>query len=133
MEGFRACQAKRAAVSRFRRDVQHDRAEGRAAHPRVRDAHHVLDAGARELARNRQIAGFGHAGAADRPGILQNQEIIRRHVEVRAVHTRRKIFQRRKDDGTAFLLEQVLVGRRALEDRAARRQRAEQRDDAADR
>src|SRR5437879_8553045 len=37
------------AGGRFRRDVQHDGAERRAAHPRIRDPHHVLDAGAPEL------------------------------------------------------------------------------------
>ena len=36
--------AERPADGRLRRDVQHDRAEGGAAHARVGDAHHVLDA-----------------------------------------------------------------------------------------
>src|SRR6266852_4674470 len=49
---------ERPTARRIRRHVQHDRTIGGAAHPRVRDAHHVLNPGARELRRDRQIAGL---------------------------------------------------------------------------
>src|SRR5438876_6829185 len=45
-------QRQRAADRGFRRDVQHDGAKGSAAHPRIRDPHHVLDAAARQPPRN---------------------------------------------------------------------------------
>ena len=113
------------------RHVQHDRAIGGAAHPRVRNAHHVLDPGARELLRDRQIAGLGHPRSGERPGILQHQEIVRGHVEAGIVDARRQILERGKDDRPPLLLEQFRVGGRALEDRALGRQRAEQRDEPA--
>ena len=40
-------QAERAADRRFGRDVEHDRAKRGAAHARIRDPDHVLDARAR--------------------------------------------------------------------------------------
>jgi predicted metal-dependent enzyme (double-stranded beta helix superfamily) len=43
--------------------VQHDGAGRGAAHAAVRDAHHVLHALARQLARDGEAAGLGHAGA----------------------------------------------------------------------
>ena len=55
-----AHQAERAAGGGIGRDVQHDGAEGGAAHARVGDADHVLDAVLRELLRDRQIAGLRH-------------------------------------------------------------------------
>ena len=54
--------------------MQDNRAIGRAAHPRVGDAHHVLDPGARQLLRDRQIAGLRHPRGRQRPGILQHQK-----------------------------------------------------------
>ena len=75
------------------RDVQHDRAERGAAHARIRDPDHVLDAGARELAGDRQVARLRHAGAARRAGVLQHQHVVRRDVEVRIVDPRREILE----------------------------------------
>src|SRR5690242_1846229 len=46
-------QRQRTAHGGFRRDVQHDGAERGAAHARIRNPHHVLDAAAGELPRNR--------------------------------------------------------------------------------
>src|SRR6185437_16845661 len=64
-----AYQRERTAGGRFRRHVQHDGAERGAAHARVRDAHHVLDAFGAELLRDRQGASLRHTGCADRAGI----------------------------------------------------------------
>ena len=72
-----ADQAERAAGSGIRRHVQHDGAEGGAAHARIGDAHHVLDALARELFRDRQIAGLRHRRRRMRAGILQHQNVVR--------------------------------------------------------
>ena len=122
---------ERAAARRVGGHMQDDRAIGGAAHARVGDAHHVLDSGPRQFARDRQVAGLGHARGAERPGVLQYQEIVRRHIERGIVDARREVLERGEDDGAALLLEEFRVGRRALEDRAFRRQRAEQRDQPA--
>src|SRR5262245_45392200 len=53
-----AHEAQRSAGRGVRRDMEHDGAEGGAAHACVGDADHVLDAALRELLRNRQIAGL---------------------------------------------------------------------------
>ncbi len=53
-----AHQGQRAADGGLGRDVQHDGARGRAAHAAVRDAHHVLHACARQLARDGHVAGL---------------------------------------------------------------------------
>ena len=82
---------------RLGRDVQHDRAEGGARHARVRDADHVLDAGLRQLLRDRQIAGFRHARRV-RSGVLQHEHIARRDVERRIVDAGGEILEAREDD-----------------------------------
>ncbi len=66
-----------------------------------------------------------------RTGILQHQNIVRLDVERRIVDALGEIGERGEHDGAAFVLEQLCVGRRALEDRALRRQIAEQRDETA--
>ena len=66
-----------------------------------------LTPGARQLARDRQVAGLRHAGGARRSGILQDQKIVRRDVEVRIVDARREILQRGEHDRAAFALEQA--------------------------
>ena len=126
-----AHQAERAAGGAVRRHMQHDGAEGRAAHARVGNAHHVLDAFGRELLRDRQIAGLRHRGGRMRAGILQHQNILRLDVELGIVDARGEIGERGKHHRPALELEQIGVGGRALEDRALRRQIAEQRDQPA--
>ena len=69
----------------FGRDVQHDGAEGGAAHARVGDAHHVLHALLRQLLRDRQVAGLGHAGRAARAGVAQHEHVVGGDVESRVV------------------------------------------------
>ena len=83
---------------------------------------YVLDPGARQLSRIWQIAGLRHTRYGDRrAGILQQHKIIRGHVEIGVVDARGQILERGEDDRSAFLFEQVRVGRRALEDRPLRR------------
>ena len=72
---------ERAAGGGVGGDVQHDGAERGAAHARVGDAHHVLDAALRELFRNRQIAGFRHAFRRVRAGVLQHHNVLRLNIE----------------------------------------------------
>ena len=55
-------EGERAADRGFGRDVQDAGAVGGAAHPGVRDAHHVAHALLEQLLRHRQHAPFGHAG-----------------------------------------------------------------------
>ena len=113
------------------RHMQHDGAERGAAHARVGDADHVLDAALRELLRDRQVAGLGHAFGRVRAGILQHQHVLRRNVERRIVDARGKIGERGEHHRPALVLEQPGIGRRALEDGAPRREVAEQRDETA--
>src|SRR6266481_1184386 len=69
-------ESQRSARSRVRRDVQDDRAERRAAHPRIRQTDHVFDPLRRQLLGDRQIARFRHAGRRKRTGVLQHQIIV---------------------------------------------------------
>src|SRR6185369_16417073 len=71
-----AHQRKRAAGKRFRRDMQHACTVARSAHARVGDPNHVADALRQQFFRDRQLAPLGHAGRAQRTGILQNQHRI---------------------------------------------------------
>ena len=73
--------------------MQDDRAEGRAAHARIGDAYHVLYALARELARNRQVAGFRHAWGALGSGVLQHQDVIGCDVEIIPIDALGEILQ----------------------------------------
>ena len=63
--------------------------------------------------------------------MLQHHEIVGRDVEIGIVDARRQILERGEHDRAPLLLEQFRIGGRALEDRALRRQRAEQRDEPA--
>ena len=78
-----AHQRQRPAGRGLRRDVQHDGAVGGARHARVRDAHHVLDARRQQLLGDRQEARLRHGGGAARAGVLQDEEIVGRDVELR--------------------------------------------------
>ena len=126
-----AHQAERAAAGGVRRDVQHDGAEGGAAHARVGHAHHVLDALGGELLRDRQIAGLRHGGRRMRAGVLQHQNVVGGDVELGIVDARGEVLQRGEHHRPALVLEQLGVGGRALEDGALRREVAEQRDQPA--
>ena len=87
---------------------------------------------ARAAGRDRQVAGLGHAGAALGPGVLRDQDVVGRDLELGGVDARREILEVLEHDRPALVLEQPLIRRRALEDGAARREAAEQRDQAAD-
>src|ERR1043165_4306499 len=63
--------------------------------------------------------------------MLQYEKIVGRHVELGIVDARRQILERGEDDRAPFLFEQLGIGGRPLKDRALRRERAEQRDEAA--
>ena len=99
--------AERAADSRLRCDMQHDGAERGAAHPRIGDADHVLDAGLRQLLRDRQVAGLRHARRALRSGIAQHEDVVRGYVERRVVDPARQVFDRVEHDGTAGMYQQL--------------------------
>jgi hypothetical protein len=126
-----ANESERAAERGLGRDVEDDGAERRAAHPRVRDPDHVLDALFRQLLRDRQVAGFGHSRRAERAGIAQHEDVVGRDVEVRGIDARGEIVERVEDDGAAGVLQQARRRRRLLDDRAARRQVAAQHGHAA--
>jgi hypothetical protein len=69
-------QRERAAERGLGRDVQDDRAERGAAHARVGDAHHVLDALLRELLRDRKVAGLGHSRCPPWAGVGQHEDVV---------------------------------------------------------
>ena len=85
----------------------------------------------RELLRDRQVAGLRHRLGRMRAGVLQHQDVLGAHVERRIVDARGKIGERGEHHRHALVLEQLLVRRRALEDRALGREIAEQRHQAA--
>ena len=97
----------------------------------VGDAHHVLHAGARELPRDRDVAGFGHAGRALRTDVLQHQHVVGVHVEVAIVDARREVLERSRRRPRAPRAPSAPRRRRLLDDRAARREVAAQHGDAA--
>jgi hypothetical protein len=119
-------QRQRTADRGFRRDVQHDGAERRAAHPRIGNPHHVLDAGARELSRDRQIAGLRHARRALRAGIAQHQHVVGGDVEIGIVDPQRHVLDGFEHHGAAGVLQQFRARRRMLDHGAARREIAVQ-------
>ena len=106
--------------------MQHDGAERRAAHARVGNAHHVLDALLRELFRDRDIAGFRHAGRADRPGIAHHEDIVFGDVERRIVDALGHVGDGIEHHRAAFMLHQFRRRRALLDDGAARREIAAQ-------
>ena len=106
-----ARQTQGPAKRRLRRHVQHDGAEGRAAHARVGDAQHVALAG--QLARDRQVTGLGHARPAQGTGVLQQQAVVRAHVQRRVIDARGQVGQRGEDDGARLRLQQRRDWRRS--------------------
>ena len=119
-------QRQRAADGGFRRNMQHDGAERRAAHARVRNPHHVLDAGARELLRDRQIAGLRHARRALRAGVAQHQHVVGGDIEIGIVDPQRHVLHGVEHHGAAGVLQQLRARRRMLDHGAARREIAVQ-------
>ena len=82
--------------------MQHDGAESGAAHPRIRDPHHVLDALPGELHRNRDVAGLRHAGRAARARRCAARARRRPRRRDRARRcARREIVERVEHDGAA--------------------------------
>src|SRR5690349_24197648 len=63
-----------------------------------------------------------------RSGILQNKNVLGLDVQLWIINARGKVLERRENNGFALVLEQVCIGGRALEDRAMRREIAEQGD-----
>ena len=122
---------QRPAQRGFGRDVQHHGAVGRAAHAAVGDAQHVLDAGARELHRDGQGAGLGHARGAQWADVLQHQHVVGVHVEIVAVDACGEVGGVLEDDCAAAVFHQPRVGRGGLDERATRREVAVQHGDAA--
>ncbi len=124
-------QRERPADSGLRRDVQHDGAERGAAHARIRNAHHVLGAAARELLRDRQIARLGHAGRALGAGIAQHQHVVGVHVEIGIVDPQGHVLDGSEHHGAAGMLQQLGARGRLLDHRTARREIAVQDGEAA--
>ena len=85
--------------------MQHDRTERCAAHARIGDSDHVFHTTLSELLWNRQIASFGHAFRRVRAGVLQDEHILRIHVEIRVVDACGKIGQRCEDHRPTLVLE----------------------------
>ena len=88
-------------------DVEHDGAKGGAAHAGVGDADHVADAVAQEFLGNGNHAGLGHAGSANRAGVLQDQYVVWSNIERGIVNPAGQILDRGEDDRAAAVDEQV--------------------------
>ena len=100
-------QGQRPAHGAFRGYVQHNGAKSRAAHPRVRDAEHVANAGACELRRNRQVTGLGHAGGAGRTGVPEHQDVVGTHLKLGVVDAGRQILGGGEHQGASLVLEEI--------------------------
>ena len=124
-------QPQRPAGGGFGRDMQHDRPERGTAHPCIRDAHHVLDALARKLERNRNVARFRHPRRATRSGIAQDEHVVARDIEIGRVDPRREIIERIEDDGTAAMRQQCRRRRSMFDDGAVRGEVAPEHGDRA--
>src|SRR4249919_4280256 len=68
-----------------------------------------------------------------RAGILQDKDILGVNVQLWIVNTGGKVLERREDNSFALVLEQICIGGRTLEDRALRREIAEQGDQSSQR
>ena len=66
----------------FRRDMQDAGAVAGAAHPRVGNPQHVAHTLFQQLLRDRQHPPFRHARTALRAGVLEDQDMVGRHVEI---------------------------------------------------
>ena len=102
--------------------MQDDGAEGGAAHAGVGDADHVFDALAGELERDREIAGFGHAGCALWAGVAEDEDVFGSDVEVGEVDAGGHVFDGVEDYGAAGVAEEVGRGGGVLDDGSTRRQ-----------
>src|SRR5262245_15660313 len=119
-------QRQRPTRRRFRRHMQHHRAERGAAHAGVGNPHHVLDATAAQFLGDRQGAGFRHARRADRAGIAQHQNMLRRDRQGRVIDARAEVIERVEHQRRALVRGQFPGRGRQLEGGAVRRQRAGQ-------
>ena len=113
------------------RDVEHDGAEGGAAHPGVGDPHHVADPGPREVAGDRQVAGLGHAGRAAGAGVAEDEDVVRGDAGRRVVEAGGEVGGRVEDDGAALVPLERGRGGRGLDDGAARGEVAREHGDRA--
>src|SRR5882672_4233015 len=103
-------ESQRSADKGFRGDVQDAGAVAGAAHARVRQAHHVAHPLLEELLRHRQHAPFGHARAAERPGVAQHQHRVGVDLEVVAIDARRHVVVVLEYHGFPGVLEQLRRG-----------------------
>ena len=124
-------QRERAADRRFGRDMEHDGAEGGAAHARVGDAQHVLDAAAGEFARNGDISRFRHSRRSLRAGVAQHKHVVVGDLEIGRVDALSHVLQAVEHDGPALMRQQFRRCRGLLHDGAVGGQIAAQHDEAA--
>src|SRR5881628_2727227 len=78
------------------------------------DAHHVLDASAEQLGRDRRGAPFGHAGRAARPDLLEDEHRRLVDGEVGIVDAPVQVLMVLEDHGSATVNHQVSGRRRLL-------------------
>ena len=110
----------------FGRDVQDHGSKRGAAHARIGNPHHVLEARTGELGGDGQVSGLRHAGS-NRAGVLQHKHIILAYVQQGVVDTRSEVIQIGEHDGAPLVFKQLLVGRRAFQDGPIGGEVAEQR------
>ena len=109
---------QRSAGLRFRSDVQHHGAESGAAHAGIGDAQHVAYALLEQLARQRHVAHFRHAGVTLGSATLEHQHRAGVDFELRIVDACPQILDGFEHHGTASMLEQRRTGGARLHDGA---------------
>ena len=98
----------------LRGDVQNAGAIGGAAHARIGDAHHVANAALQDLLRDGKQAPLRHAGSAQRPGILKDENGILVDIKIVAVDARFHIVEVVEDHRRAGVLPEARGRRRPI-------------------
>src|SRR5260221_11829411 len=113
-------ESERPTDETFRRHVKDAGAVTGAAHAGIRNAQHVAHTLFHELFRNRQHAPFRHARAAFGPPILEDENVVRRDVEIVALYLASHMVVVFERNNFATMTQQPLVGGRRFHHAAAR-------------
>ena len=111
--------------------MEHDGAEGGAAHPRVGKPHHIGHTRRGELTGDRDVAGLRHSRRALGTGVAQHQHVLRRDIQRGIVDPRREVGDGVEHDRAPGVLAERGRRRRLLDDRTVRREVAAQHGNAA--
>src|SRR5689334_22844481 len=113
--------------------MEYNGAERGAAHARVRDSNHVLDALTPELPRDGQVARLWHAGRAFRTRVAEHQHVVRPNLQIRIINAPGHVGDGVEDDGSPGMLQKSWSRGTVLDHGSARGQVTAQNGHGADR